>query len=462
MSEPTVAIVGRPNVGKSSLFNWLIGHRVAIVDPTSGVTRDRVTHPLHLETQDGQRTVLLTDTGGMGVIDRDGLTDDVETQIDFAIAAAELILFVVDAQTGPTDLDRTVARRLAEAMRKRDMPVPVQLVANKCDNPNYEHEATAFYKFRQFGDPLFVSVTGNVGKADLEEAIAGKLPFGEDVKAPTGIKIALVGRRNVGKSTFINALAKSERMIVSEVPGTTRDSVDVRFEHNGRLLTAIDTAGVRKRTSLADSIEFYSYARAQRSIRRADVVLFLFDPLAPVSRVDKQLSHYINDNHKPCILVVNKWDLTEGVATGDYSDYLDKVFPMLTHAPRVFTTAKTGRNVTRIVDLCQNLHQQAHARVSTPQLNKVLRAAVDHQPPAYQQNKRPKLYYVTQADGLPPTLVFFCNHPKLITPAYKRYLANVIRDRLPFEEVPVKMEFRRSRDKDKVDAAIALDEDAAE
>lgn len=433
MAVPKVAIVGRPNVGKSSIFNWLIGRRVAIVDPTSGVTRDRVAHLLE---EDG-RYFEIVDTGGMGVEDKDGLTKQIESQIQHAIDEASVIVFVVDGRTGLTGLDQIVIKRL-RACNKR-----VLHVANKCDNKQIQLQAAA--DFHRFGaDLLFTSVHANRNKEELLEAIVEALPpQSEQPEADVAMKLAVVGKRNAGKSTFINSLANSERVIVSEVPGTTRDSIDVRFERNDQTFIAIDTAGVRKKKSLADSIEFYSYTRAQQSIRRADVVLLFIDPTIPIGRLDKQLADFIASQYKPCIFVINKWDLMVPMTTGEYNEYLDRQFPMLTFAPRAFITAKTGKNTQQLLDLAQSLYNQCDARVSTADLNALMREALSRRQPAVRQNKRPKIFYATQVATKPPTLVLFCNDPKLIDASYERYLLNFCRDSLPFAEVPIKMYLRK-------------------
>ncbi|HJT77003.1 MAG TPA: ribosome biogenesis GTPase Der [Gemmataceae bacterium] len=441
MSIPQVVIVGRPNVGKSSLFNWLCGRRIAIVDPTAGVTRDRVSNLIRV---DG-RYAELTDTGGMGIEDADKLTDQVEQQIDSAIAGADVILFVVDARAGLAPLDEEVARRL------RYVTKPIVLVANKADTERLEQQTGEFYKLGR-GKLVPVSTTQNRGKEALLDLIRERLPPpGEGEQAPpedVHLKLAIVGRRNTGKSTFINSVAKSERMIVSEVPGTTRDSVDVRFERDGKVFVAIDTAGVRRKKSLASDVEFYSLHRAERSIRRADVVLLFLDARLRVSRVDKQLAEYILENHKPAIFVVNKWDLAAGVPTGKFGDYLRAVFPNLDYVPIAFITAKSGRNVYAVLNLAQSLYKQASARVSTGDLNRVLRQALAAQPPPLRQNRRPKVFYATQVASNPPTVVLFTNGPELFDSTYERYLLKTFRDQLPFHEVPVKLYLRHKNRED--------------
>jgi GTP-binding protein len=439
--------VGRPNVGKSSLFNWLSGRRIAIVDPTAGVTRDRVSTLLKI----GNRFVELMDTGGMGIADSDNLTEQVERQIDAAIEQAQVILFVVDARAGIVSLDEEVARRL------RYLDKPVVCVANKCDTVELEPQAAEFYKLGR-GKLVCVSAQQSRGREELLRLIADRLPDQSDLAGDTAepvLKLAIVGRRNTGKSTFINSLAESERMIVSEVPGTTRDSVDVRFERDGQVFVAIDTAGVRRKGSIANDIEFYSMARAERSIRRADVVLMFFDPRVRISKVDKQLADYVLANHKPAIFVMNKWDLMLPMPTGKMGDYLRATFPSLDYVPIAFITAKTGKNVQMVLNLAQTIFKQASARVGTGDLNRVLRQALDKTPPPLRQNRRAKIYYATQVATNPPTIVLFTNDPELFDNTYQRYLLKTFRDQLPFQEVPIQLYLRKKR---RDDPAVPLDE----
>jgi GTP-binding protein len=435
MSLPVVAIVGRPNVGKSSLFNWLAGRRISIVDPTAGVTRDRVSAVV----QFGDRYCELVDTGGMGILDADNLTADVERQIRHAIDEAAVVLFLVDVRDGLVPLDHTVAERL------RTVNKPVVFVANKADDPKFDPEAAEFLRLG-YGEPIPVSAHQLRGRDELVAAILAKLrPPGAEEAPPADpvLKIAIVGRRNVGKSTFINSLAQADRVIVSEVPGTTRDSIDVRFERDGKAFLAIDTAGVRKKKSLASDIEFYSLHRAERSIRRADVVLHLFDPRLRVSRVDKQLAEYIVEHHKPAVFVVNKWDLArDTIPTEKWADYLRSVFPMLDYVPIAFITAKKGKNVYRLLNLAQQLHKQAGRRMRTGELNRVIQQAMQANSPPMRHNRVPKVYYATQVGTRPPTIVLVTNGPELFDDTYVRYLTKVLRDHSPFGEVAVRLVLR--------------------
>lgn len=441
MSVPKVVIVGRPNVGKSSLLNWLARKRISVVEPTAGVTRDRVTYLMHEQ----DRYFELVDTGGIGIVDSDDLSADIERQIDTGIDEAALILFVVDVSTGLAPLDRHVAERL----RKIDRPV--LLVVNKCDSPKRDQEVAEFYSLADA--PLVAtSVLGERNRDKLLAAILRLLPEAEPVEEEAGtrlaaqpeLKLAIVGRRNVGKSTFINALAQTERMIVSEIPGTTRDSVDVRFELDGKSFVAIDTPGVRKKKSLANDIEFYGLTRALRSIRRADVVLMLFDASQTISGVDKQLVAEIAEQHKPCVFVVNKWDLGQAAGmTGEkWSQYLLDSFGTMRYVPVAFITAKESVNVKKLINLAQTIAKQARIRVPTAELNDVVQAIIERNHPPMRGNRHPKIYFATQIATSPPTIVIKCNDPRLIDKGWQRYLLGCLHEALPFPEVPIKVYYR--------------------
>lgn len=441
MAVPKVAIVGRPNVGKSSIFNWLAGHRVAIVDPTAGVTRDRVTYLVNEQ----DRYFELVDTGGIGITDSDDLSEDIERQIQVGIDEADLILFVVDGRMGVAHLDEEVAQRL------RSIEKPKILCINKCDSTKTDDEAAQFFGLTN-APVVLTSVKGNRNRNELIDAVLEHLPpaeeqeetEGESLSADPELKIAIVGRRNVGKSTFINALAESERMIVSEVAGTTRDSVDIRFEFDDKSFLAIDTPGVRKRKSLANDIEYYGLARAKRSIRRANVVLMFFDSQETVSKVDKQLVAEIDENYKPCIFVINKWDLgrEKKMTSEKWDEYLTSQFRTMRHAPVAFVTARDSRNIKQVINLAQTIYKQSRIRISTGRLNKIVRAAIQNSQPPHSKNRRPKIFYATQVATEPPTIVLKCNDSKLFTESWKRYLSGVLREQLPFKEIPIKIYYR--------------------
>lgn len=438
MSLPVVAIVGRPNVGKSSLFNSLMGSRISIVEPTPGVTRDRVSGVCEIN----EHYFELVDTGGYGIVDRDDLGEHVHQQITYAVERADLILFVVDGREGLTPLDRETAELLR---RNSDR---VRLIANKVDEPHMVSNIGEFIRLG-FGEPLPVSATSGGGKSALRELILERLEGRQEGPPVVPVmKLALVGKRNAGKSSFVNALAGEPRVIVSEIPGTTRDSIDVMFEKDGRKFMAIDTAGVRKKARLADDIEFYALNRAMHSISRADVVLLLIDSTETVGQIEKQLAGLIVEEFKPCVLVVNKWDLAKGKAdTSDYGDYLTKLLPHLDFAPISFTSAIDGHNCDATIDVAWAMFKQSQTRVSTAVLNEILRDAIAANTPSAKRGRRaPKIFYATQVSVQPPTIVVFVNEAKLITQAYERFLLNRFRERLPFGEIPIRLVFRaRSR-----------------
>lgn len=435
MYIPTVTIVGRPNVGKSSLLNCLARRRISIVDPTSGVTRDRVSTEIEYD----DRMLEIVDTGGIGIPDVDELKDEIETQIQIAIDTAHLILFVIDVREGVTPLDILVAKRL------RHINKPTILVANKVDSQKQESLVGEFYKLG-FGEPHPISATEGYGRSALLDKVVSLTSTDASMDASQYVtplmKLTIVGKRNVGKSTLINTLANEQRVIVSEIPGTTRDSVDVRFELKGETFIAIDTPGVRKKKQVENSIEFYSMARAERSVRRADVVLFMLDAPRKISKVDKKLGSYIVENFKPCIIVVNKWDLAEGIETAQFTKYINAQLRGLSFAPFSFMSAQDGQNVVGTINLAQELFKQANTRIPTAELNKAFEEAIAAHRPTRKKNKTPRIYYVTQVSTRPPTFALFVNYPALFDKDYERYLSNTLHKKFPFPEVPLKFLFR--------------------
>jgi len=436
MALPVVAIIGRPNVGKSSLLNALTGQMISIVEPTAGVTRDRVSAIV----ERNERFFELVDTGGYGIVDSDALSEHIENQIQQAIAAADLVLFVVDIRDGLMPLDV----KIAELLRKNNLGAIC--VANKADSARYFADAGEFIKLG-FGEPICVSATNNLNKAVLVERIISDLEhLPEETPQKEVMKLAIVGKRNAGKSAFVNAIVGQERVIVSEVPGTTRDAVDVRFEKDGRQFVAIDTAGIRKKSKISGSIEFYSYVRATRSIKRADVVLFLIDATLKVSQVDKKLARFIVEQFKPCILVMNKWDLAKDFAdTDDYAEYLSRVLPGLGYAPIAFTTATEAKNVQSVLDLAAELFKQSIAKIPTPLLNKAIEQIAAQRVGGSKKSGVPKIYYATQVATKPVTLLLFVNRPQLFDDNFQRFAVNKLRELLGIEEVPIRLLLRARR-----------------
>lgn len=461
---PVVAIVGRPNVGKSSLLNALTRRKVSIVQDMPGVTRDRVAVPFQVEG----KWVDLVDTGGFGFDDKQGLTEHIKHQIELAMARANLVLFVVDAHDGLVEGDKIIAKLLREQGAK------VVMLANKTDSPKYE-QAIADFSRLGLGTPLGVSATTSKNL----DRVAGQIAANMDLSAaPTelpepDLHIAIVGKRNAGKSTVVNAISllhqgDPDRVIVSEVPGTTRDSVDVRFEKDGKTLVVIDTAGVRKKRHMVnDDIEFYSFHRAQRSIRRADVVVMLVDAIEPISEPDKKLAQYLLEQAKPVVIAFNKWDLAlakakeqskgkavESELMDDFERYAMDEFRGLSFAPVAYLTGKDGRKVQALLDDCRKLAKQSLTRLSTSQLNNAVKTVIEERVPSAPGRARPKVYYATQTAIQPPTIVLFVNKVEWFNENYLRFVTNRFRELLPFGQVPIRLLLRQSKGDEKTEATI--------
>jgi GTP-binding protein len=454
-SLPVIAIVGRPNVGKSSLLNALVGKRISIVQDMPGVTRDRVS--THLEI-DG-KWIELVDTGGYGFIDDQGLTEHIKHQIELAMARADLVMLVVDCQDGLTSADE----HIASLLRRQD--IKTVLIANKADGPTADVALGDFARLG-FGTPIGISALHGRNLDQVAEVVRRNVDLSDapsELPAPQ-LMMAIVGKRNAGKSTLVNSIAElyegdPERVIVSEVPGTTRDSIDVRFEKEGKTLIVIDTAGVRKkRHMMTNDIEYYSFHRAERSIRRADVVIMLINGDEHISEPDKKLAQYISEQHKPVILVVNKWDLvlasarkqaeergtefSDELLAEEFGEYLEQELKQIDYAPMMFITAKEGRNVQKVLDLAQHLFKQGNTRIGTGELNRVIKQIFTERTPPTPRGQRVRVYYATQTDVLPPTIVLFVNDPKVVSESYQRFVINRMRELLPYGEVPIRLLLR--------------------
>ncbi|MCB9845807.1 MAG: ribosome biogenesis GTPase Der [Phycisphaeraceae bacterium] len=475
MPIPRIAIVGRPNVGKSSLLNLIAGERVSIVDDTPGVTRDRVATLVRLPSPrgEGERLIEVIDTGGFGAYVAEGrrfdevgndlarLTPEIERQISEAIGEADLVLFAVDAQAGILPVDLEIARMLREGKLGGTRPErpPIRVIATKVDGPKWEAHAYEIAALG-FGEPLMCSATTSYMRRDMLDQLFDLLPEGEDGEDPrvgsADLKIAIVGKRNAGKSSLINTLAGQERVIVSEIPGTTRDSIDVRFEVGERSVVAIDTAGLRRKKSFQDRVEWYAYDRLQRAIERADVVVMMIDATEDVSQVDEQLGQLICDSWKPCVIAVNKWDLVEGrigrdgreISPEHYEKYLHQELKGLVHAPIAFISAARGDNLMGLLGVCAELKEQAALRVGTGKLNRLVRDILEQRGPSSKLGTRVKVLYAAQVSVSPPTIVLVVNHPELFTDNYRRYLLNRFREALPFEEVPIRLVIRARRQRE--------------
>ena len=433
MALPVVAIVGRPNVGKSSLFNALIKSRVSIVDPTPGVTRDRVSVELFHRRGDEERRCELVDTGGIGIVDEQGLEAEIEAQIETALRGADLLLFTVDIAQGVSGADRTIAQRL------RALGKPVILVANKADTRKLEHQAVDGFSLG-FGDPFPVSTVTLRNVGELREKIFEMLPQAPISGEPSDVvHIAVVGRTNAGKSTLANHILGEERMIVSAVPGTTRDSVDLRFDHTGRACILVDTAGLRRERAINASPDFYGQARAERAIRRCDAVLFLIDATQPVGRIEESLAQLVQEGSKPFVIVLTKWDLVDGKKTfAEFGDYIRKRLPYLAYAPVICISALNDQRVGEMLDLMLALYDQASQRLSTGEVMRLIKDGMERRSPPVKGGKTGKIFYAAQVDVRPPTIVIFVNEARLVSAPYLRWLSNVLRDAGHFEEVPVR------------------------
>lgn len=440
MKKPVFAIVGRPNVGKSTLFNKIIGKRISIVEDTPGVTRDRI----YAEGEWLGRKFILIDTGGIEPQKDDEILMQMKRQADLAIEMADVIVFMVDARDGMTAADKDVAALLQKAGK------PVVLVCNKVDNAG--EPPMTVYEFYNLGlgDPMTISSTHGLGVGDLLDALYAHVEFGEDEEPEEDvIHVAVIGKPNVGKSSLVNRILGEERVIVSNVAGTTRDAIDTQYERNGQKYIFIDTAGMRKKGKIDENIERYSVVRALAAVDRSDVVLILIDANEGVTEQDTKIAGYAHNEGKASIVVVNKWDLVEK-ETATMENYRKQVLndlAYMTYAPVAFISAKTGARVDKLFELIGFVHQQHAMRISTGVLNDVLGEAVQKVQPPSDKGKRLKIFYMTQASTQPPTFVLFVNNKELAHFSYVRYLENQIRATFGLEGTPVRFLIREKSEK---------------
>jgi GTP-binding protein len=437
MREPIVAIVGRPNVGKSTLFNRIIRRKEAIVDDQPGVTRDRK----HAHAQWEGVPFTLVDTGGFIPKTRDRMEEGVTAQVFAAIQEADLILFVVDATTGITDVDGEVA----EILRKSGKPHI--LAANKADNPARELDAAELYRLG-LGEMMPISALGGRGIGDLLSAVTEKFDPVQDVGAEPSegvIRIAIVGRPNAGKSTYINTILGEERLLVTEIPGTTRDSVDVRIQFKGQTIELIDTAGLRRRTKVHEDVEFYSTLRTQRAVEECDVACVFMDASEGITQQDMRVVQDVVDKRKGILVVVNKWDLIEDDpdALWVYEDTLEQKMKGIQFVPVMHVSCKTGLRVKRVLHTAVQIASERSKRVPSASLNKMIQDLGRRYPPPTVQGKRVRLLYATQVSVQPPLFAIFSNHPELLKENTKRFVENRIRDEYGFQGVPISMVFRK-------------------
>ena len=440
MAKPIVAIVGRPNVGKSTLFNRIAEKRVSIVDDTPGVTRDRI----YADAEWTGHEFALVDTGGIDFDENDALLPAMRNQAKLAMEEADVILFVVDGKVGITEVDQQIVSMLRTAKK------PVVLAVNKVDSIKGIPDSYEFYGLG-LGEPIAVSSVNALNLGDLLDAIIKELPTEVEVAdEPDTIRVAVVGRPNVGKSSLVNALLGEERLVVSNIPGTTRDAVDTYFKQDGVTFVFVDTAGMRRRGKIDAALERYSVIRSLRAIDRADVVLMLIDAAEGVSEQDKKIAGYVHESGRASVLVVNKWDLVpkDGKTSLRYTETMRQELGFMQYSPVVFLSALTKQRVSRIPEIVKYVAEQHAMRVSTSLLNQVVRDAVGINPPPSDRGRKLKIYYATQASVKPPTIVFFVNDPELMHFSYLRFLENKLREAFGFEGTPLKLVVRPRQGED--------------
>ena len=434
MSKPLVAIVGRPNVGKSTLFNKLIGRRLSIVEDTPGVTRDRI----YADAEWLTHSFTLIDTGGIEPESEDIIAVQMRRQAELAIETADVIVFLVDGREGMTAADEEVAGMLRKSNK------PVVLAVNKLDAPKFNDAIYEFYSLG-LGDPIIISAGQGLGLGDMLDEVCAHFPEEVEEEGEHPLNIAVVGKPNVGKSSLVNAILGEERCIVSNIPGTTRDAVDTAFTLDGEPYVLVDTAGIRRKRAVEDeTIERYSVIRSLAAVRRADVVLIVVDAEQGLSEQDVKIAGYVHEEGKPSVLVVNKWDLIEKDTNtmNQFKKDMQVDLAFMDYVPFLFISAKTGQRVNKLLAAAKESYAQSVRRIKTGLLNDVVNEAISMTEPPAMSGRRLKIFYATEVSIQPPTFVFFVNDEALVHFSYRRYMENYFRKTFGFAGTPIKIIFR--------------------
>ncbi len=442
MSKPVVAIVGRPNVGKSTLFNKLAGERISIVEDTPGVTRDRI----YYEIEWNGRAMMLIDTGGIEPKTDDVILKQMKTQAELAVETADVIVFMVDVTTGLTAADRDIAAMLKKSRK------PVITAVNKCDSVGaLPMEYYEFYELGMEDDPIPLSSIHGTGSGDLLDKILEYCPSDEETEDDSdAIKVAVIGKPNAGKSSIINKILGEDRLIVSDIPGTTRDAVDTKVENEYGKFVFIDTAGIRRQSKVEDRIEKFSVIRAKMAVERADVCVLMIDANEGVTEQDEKIAGIAHESGKACIIVINKWDSVEASEknTVEYDKKVYNALSYMLYAPTLYASAKTGQRVTKLFELINYVYNQNCTRISTGMLNDVLNDSMARVQPPSDKGRRLKIYYMTQTGTKPPTFVIFCNSIDLFHFSYRRFIENQLREVFGFKGTPIKLLIRQKGDEE--------------
>lgn len=438
MSKPLVAIVGRPNVGKSTFFNRIVGQRISIVEDTPGVTRDR----LYADAEWCGHSFTLIDTGGLEIKSEDVMWSHIRAQAQIAVETADVIVFMLDGKTGLTHEDYEVAAYLRKSRK------PILLVVNKLDN-NEQHLLYDFYELG-LGEPIGISAGQAKGLGDVLDEIVKLTGKYETEEKEEALKIAVVGKPNAGKSSLVNKLLGYDRVIVSDIAGTTRDAIDTRIKIGDKEYILIDTAGIRRKRSVEEDLEQYSVMRSLGAVRRADVCLIVIDSSEELSEQDVKIAGYVHEQGKPSVVVMNKWDVVEKdtYTIEKYNRKLKEELKFMDYFIPTYVSAKTGKRVDNLIKLAERAYENASRRISTGLLNDVLRVAILTNEPPSKNGKRLKIYYVTEVSANPPTFVIFVNDDTLMHFSYRRYLENALRRSFDFEGTPVRLIIRNKNEKD--------------